>query len=44
MDEINDGDQLQANHDAGVNKLIALGLTWDEVAALFGLPPDAEPK
>lgn len=35
---------LQANHDAGVAKLIALGLTWDEVAALFGLPDDAKPQ
>lgn len=33
---------LQANHDAAVAKLIALGLTWDEVAALFGLPDDAK--
>lgn len=44
MENNDNGYELQANHDAGVNKLIALGLTWDEVAALFGLPADSQPK
>jgi hypothetical protein len=43
MENEQEGYELQVNHDAGVNKLIALGLTWEEIAALFGLPDDAKP-